>query len=66
MTQNTFMATVEKIKTYMVGGHNPGSTQAERTSIEMKSVEPWYKLVNGQKLEISEDEVPFSFESFFD
>ena len=52
MTQNTFMATVEKIKTYMVGGHNPGSTQAERTSIEMKSVEPWYKLVNGQLLNV--------------
>ena len=45
----------------MVGGHSPRS-QAGSTSIEMKSVN-W--VAQSAKLEISEDEVLFSFESFF-
>ena len=60
MTQNTFtafMATVEKILTYMVEGHNPGSAQAGRTSMEMKSVQSpdWVAHSQCTKLKISEN-----------
>ena len=62
VTQNTFtafMATVEKILTYMVGGHNPGSAQAGRTSMEMKSVQSpdinWVAHSQCTKLKISEN-----------
>ena len=38
MTQNTlFIATVEKIITYALGEHYPGSAQDGRTSSEMSS-----------------------------
>ena len=62
MTQNTFTAfraMVEKILTYMVGGHNAGSAQAGRTSIERKSVQSpdinWVAHSQCTRLKISEN-----------